>query len=168
MDSFKERPRIRPALNNVDILLEVLGWVTLILIWILTFIKYQSLPDTIPVHFNAAGNVDQYGGKGTILMLPIIATLLFAGLTILNRYPYIFNYPVRITPDNAERQYMIAARIIRHLKFTIPATLLIIEYRIYTIATGKASGLGSWLLPVTVAVILLPVIIAIIKAIGIK
>jgi uncharacterized membrane protein len=168
MNSFNDRPKFRPALNNADLFMEMLGWVSVILIWALVFSKYSSLPDSIPSHFDAAGKVDQYGSKGTIFILPAIGTLLFIGMTILNRYPYIFNYTVRITAGNARRQYTIATRIIRYLKVTIMVTFLIIEYRIFTTAEGKTSGLGGWFLPVSVAVILIPVIIAIIKSFEIK
>ncbi|HKK41880.1 MAG TPA: DUF1648 domain-containing protein [Bacteroidales bacterium] len=168
MDSFEKRPKTRPAFNNADLLLEILGWISFVLIWILVILKYSSLPDSIPTHFNAAGKVDDYGGKGTFFISPIIGTIMFVGMTILNRYPYIFNYPVKITADNAERQYTIATRLIRYIKFVIMCLSLIIEYKIFVTATRGSSGLGGWFLPVFLGVIFIPLIVAIVKAIEIK
>ncbi len=168
MDSFDERPRIKPDFNNADLLLEIFGWISLILIWLLVILKYSSLPGSIPTHFNAAGKVDNYGGKGTFFISPIIGTIMFVGMTILNRYPYVFNYPVKITGENAERQYTIATRLIRYIKFVIMGLSLVIEYKIFLTATGGSSGLGRWFLPVFLAVIFIPLIVAIVKAIEIK
>ena len=52
-------------------------------------------------------------------MLPIISTLLFIGLTTLNKYPYMFNYPSQITKENSVHQYTNATRMMRVLKLVI-------------------------------------------------
>jgi len=48
----------------------------LIFLIILTFItaiySYPNLPDKIPTHWNSAGQVDNYGGKNSILIIPFV------------------------------------------------------------------------------------------------
>ena len=62
---------------------------------------YSGLPDTIATHFNAAGRVDGWGVKGTLLLLPVTSSLMYGVLTVLSRYPQVYNYVVPITAQNA-------------------------------------------------------------------
>ncbi|MEJ7680836.1 MAG: DUF1648 domain-containing protein [Segetibacter sp.] len=153
---METRPRIKIELSQTDKLIEFLGWLTLLLLVGLTLYSYSNLPDTIPIHFNGSGQVDNYGSKSTIISLPVIGTVLFIGLTMLNKYPHIFNYPVNITADNAFKQYTTATRIIRCLKFSIALIFTSIVFMTYTTATGKTSGLGTWFLPLTLGLIFIP------------
>ncbi len=47
---------------------------------IIGFIRYPSLPDQIPMHYNMVGQVDRYAAKsiGNILLLPIIQIIMAA------------------------------------------------------------------------------------------
>ena len=76
----------QPKLNltTADRVIEVVGLICLIQIWIFTLSNYYSLPETIPIHYNGAGEVDRIGEKWNILALPIVSSILFMGLTILN------------------------------------------------------------------------------------
>ncbi|HUO05918.1 MAG TPA: DUF1648 domain-containing protein [Candidatus Binataceae bacterium] len=47
--------------------------------------SWSSVPARLPVHWNAAGRIDAYGGKFTaLLFLPIVATAVYALLEILS------------------------------------------------------------------------------------
>ncbi|MEN9832077.1 MAG: hypothetical protein RLZZ487_1682, partial [Pseudomonadota bacterium] len=101
----EERPKLKIQLTPTDQIFELLGWGVLLALWIWTGTSYSSLPDTIPTHFNAAGEADGFGRKASIVSLPVVASLLYIGLTLLNRVPHSFNFPTPITQDNALRQY---------------------------------------------------------------
>ena len=102
---MEERPKIKLELTKTDKTFEIIGWLSIIAIWILTITNYKSLPDIILIHYNGAGHVNGFGGKAYILTLPLTATILFVGLTILNRFPHFFNYPRKVTKENAKFQY---------------------------------------------------------------
>jgi len=161
---MSERPKLKLELKTFDKTLEILGWTSILVIWVLTTTNYTNLPDTIPVHYNGAGQADGFGGKATILTLPLIATVLFIGLTILNKFPHIFNYPTNITPDNALRQYTNATRLIRYLKFIIVVIFGLIAFKTIQNANGQEDGLGIWFLPVTLGLIFIPMIYYIVKS----
>ena len=161
----EERPKITLIPSTADKLLEILGWLMLLVIWGLTIIHYSSLPDTIPTHFNATGEADGFGSKASIIGLPIIATLLFIGLTVLNRYPHIFNYPCPVTQDNALRLYTLATRMLRYLKLVLLLVFGGIEFMTIQNATGKAAGLGVWFLPLTLVLVFLPLIYFVVKSV---
>ncbi|MBM2814755.1 MAG: hypothetical protein HW421_1517 [Ignavibacteria bacterium] len=148
-----DRPKIEIILSESDRLVETLARVSLIILWGLTIYYYRLLPDTIPIHFNAAGNPDDYGTKLTIFLLPLIGTILFIGLTILNKYPHKFNYPVEITPDNLLKQYTVATKLIRFLKLIIIIIFILINILSCMTALGKTSGLGWWFLPLSLIMV---------------
>ena len=160
-----ERPKIKLIPNSADKLVELLGWIMLLAIWGWTFTHYSTLPDTIPTHFNATGEADGFGSKASIIGLPVIATLLFIGLTVLNRYPHSFNYPSPVTQNNALRLYTLATRMLRYLKLVLLVVFGGIEFMTIQNATGKAAGLGVWFLPLTLVLIFFPLIYFVIKSI---
>ena len=164
MKMEEERPKITPIPTSTDKLVEALGWLILLVLWGWTITHYSSLPETIPTHFNAAGNADGFGSKVSLIALPVIATLLFIGLTVLNRYPHIFNYPTSITQDNALRQYTLATRILRYLKLVLVLVFGGIEFMTIQNATGKGAGLGVWFLPLTLVLVFLPLIYFVVKS----
>lgn len=153
---MNHQPKIKPVFTSGDRMIELLSVVVLGMIWVLVIFYFAKLPDTVPVHFDAQGQPDAYGSKTTIVVLPVIAVMLFAGMTILNRYPHIFNYPVKITPENARRQYSIATRLVRILKLVVMFVFLIVGYLTIRTALGHASGLGVWFIPVFLVLINVP------------
>ncbi|WP_343565151.1 DUF1648 domain-containing protein [Sphingobacterium sp.] len=155
---MEERPQIQPELTLGDKILELVGYLSLFALWYLIAINYNKLPETIPVHYDAAGKADNFGGKETILALPLLATILFIGMTILNRFPHIFNYSVKITAENAFRQYTNACRLIRYLKFIIVVILAVITFKTIPNSAGTSAGLGEWFFPLTLGFIFIPVI----------
>ena len=165
---MKERAKIKLELTANDKVLEIVGWISVFAIWSLTIVNYNSLPDIIPIHYNATGKADGFGGKANILTLPLISTILFVGLTILNKFPHIFNYPTGITEENAQRQYTNATRLIRYLKFIIVITFGFISFRTIQNAHGKAEGLGSWLAPLFLVLVFFPLVLFIVKSVKTK
>ena len=161
---MEERPKIKLELTTADKTLELIGWLSIIAIWWLTITNYAALPGTIPTHYNGAGQADGFGGKRTILILPLIATILFVGMTILNKFPRMFNYPANITKDNALRQYTNATRMIRYLKLIIVIIFGIIVFKTIQNANGQANGLGTWFLPFTLGLTFIPLTYFIIKS----
>ena len=161
----EERPKIKLIPTSADKLMELLGWLILLLLWGWTFTHFSDLPDTITTHFNATGEADGFGSKASIIGLPLIATLLFIGLTVLNRYPHILNYPTAITQDNALRLYTLATRMLRYLKLVLVLVFGGIELMTIQHATGKGAGLGVWFLPLTLVLIFLPLIYFVVKSV---
>ena len=160
---METRPKINVSLSPLDKILESTGKLLIIIIWGLTLFVFFKLPAVIPTHFNALGQPDDYGNKLTILILPIIATLVYFGLTKLNQYPHTFNYINSITEENAEKQYAIATRMLRVLKI---ALLIIFSHIIlftYFTTNGITNGLGIWFLPLTLSIVLIPIIFYIFK-----
>jgi uncharacterized membrane protein len=161
---MNKRPRIELELTQTDKIVEILGWIMIFGIWILTLINYYDLPEIIPIHYDGARKADGFGNKANILTLPIVSTILFVGMTILNKYPHVFNYPSEITYENALHQYTNATRLIRYLKLTIVIIFGLIVYKTIQNVNGNADGLGTWFLPLTMGMIFIPIIFFLIRA----
>jgi uncharacterized membrane protein len=153
---MNDRPQINLSFSPFDKCVEVLGWLALLAIWIFSIYQYFSLPDEIPIHFSFSGEPDNFGSKGFILSLPVIASILFLGLTALNNYPHLFNYPSEITEENAEIQYTLATRLIRMLKFSIVVIFLILAVKVRASVDGFTL-LGPFLMPVILGLIFIPI-----------
>jgi uncharacterized membrane protein len=162
--SLEGRPKLNVQLTTTDKLLELFGWGVLLALWVWTGTSYSNLPDSIPTHFNAAGEADGFGRKASIFGLPVVASLLYIGLTLLNRVPHIFNFPTPVTQENALIQYMNATRMIRFLKLILVVVFGGISFQTIQQANGETDGLGVWFLPVTLGLIFLPLIYFVIKS----
>jgi uncharacterized membrane protein len=161
---MERRPKLILKLKKTDKIIEFLGWASLIAIWVLTIINYSILPEIIPTHYNGKGIADNFGGKANILTLPLISTVLYIGMTILNNFPHLFNYPVKITAYNAIDQYKRATRLVRYLKLIIVLIFGLIAFNIIESANGEADGLGVWYLPFILGLIFIPLIYFIVKS----
>ncbi len=155
---MNKRPKIELKLTQTDMILEIFGWAAIFGIWTLTLVNYFELPEIIPTHFNGIGKADGFGNKANILILPFVSTLLFVGLTILNKYPHVFNYPSEITNENALHHYTNATRLIRYLKLIIVIIFGLIVFKTIQNVKGSADGLGTWFLPSIIAMIFIPII----------
>ncbi len=142
-----KRPHIPIRLTRSDVIAEAIGWSIIILHWIFTLWHFDSLPEIIPIHFNARGEADGFGSKSNLMTLPIVNTLLFVGMTLLNRFPQAFNYMEPITPENAQRQYRSATRMIRYMKLMVAFVFFIITYSTVETVFQGASGWTVWVLP---------------------
>lgn len=163
---LSKRPKIKPVLTSADRYTELAGRILFAIMWLLTFYYYFNLPEIIPIHFNAAGEVDEHGNKITIFILPFIGTFLYAGLSILNNYPEIFNYPVTITEDNAEKHYTLATRFLRLLNILMVALFLLIGFATFWAASGNE--LNSLFIIIPSFLFTIPIIIYIVKATAVK
>ena len=51
------------------------------------FLRWASLPDRIPAHFDAAGKVDRWGSKAELFLLPCFSVLMTTALEWVARHP---------------------------------------------------------------------------------
>ena len=154
------RPKIYVPFQSIDILIELLSITLLLLMWIYLILEYQSLPEVIASHFNANGKADGFSNKLTLWLLPIISTIIYIGLFILNKFPHIHNYMVNITEDNALNNYRFSTKVLRITNFLSALLFTYLVYSEIQFSKGKIESLGSWFLPIVIGVsIILPIIL---------
>lgn len=151
-----ERPRIRINLKTIDYILEIIGFLGVIYLFILPAYYFDSLPDALPKHFNLEGHPDSYGGKGTVWILPIIALFLYLGMSVLNKFPHLFNYPVRVTKDNAYRLYTYGTRLLRFVKATTIILMAYLNFQTIKIGLSESTHMRAEFIIVFLVLIFLP------------
>ena len=161
---MNSRPKIKVPLTKTDKFTEKLSLLLLFFIWAFTIFSYVKLPEIVPIHFDASGRPDSYGSKWTLFVLPLVASILYAGMSYLNKYPWIFNYMVQITEKNAESQYSAATRMIRVLKCSMMLIFGIIALYSYWTANGESDVAGWWFLPLILGIIFIPLIYLFVKS----
>ncbi|WP_299278773.1 DUF1648 domain-containing protein [uncultured Psychroserpens sp.] len=156
------RPRIKVPYETLDMIVDLITVTILLLLFIYTFMSYSDLPDIIPSHFNAKGEVDGHSQKSFLWLLPSFGLIMFVGLSILNKFPHIHNYMVNITEDNALKNYRLSTRILRFTNLFVILIFAVIAFHTIQSAKGNPSNLGSWFIPVTIGIsVMLPVFILI-------
>jgi uncharacterized membrane protein len=142
------RPKIKVPLKIIDIVLEVVCIALLLGVCLYIILSWPVIPSVVATHFNISGQADAYGNKSSVLFLLPFIIILYAGLTILQKFPHIYNYAVEITEKNAEVQYIYAVRMIRTIKFVMLACFSFIEFQTVRSALSGKNSLGIWFLPI--------------------
>lgn len=148
-----ERPRIRPSWKTSDKILVLAATAGLLLLLGAVPFLWQELPERIPVHFGFSGEPDGWGAKGTLLILPVVGLILYASLMLLAKVPHVYNYPVPITPENAEAQYRLGRKQILILAAFLPWLLSGLLFNMAAVALGRETGLSPVLL---IALLVMP------------
>lgn len=88
---------------------------------------YFDLPENIPTHFNFQGQVDGYGHKSALWAIPMLSAGLYLamGLLATKMKPWLMNYPVKVTEENAPKLYPLALRMLSMMNFCFVVAFLI-------------------------------------------
>jgi len=139
---------LRLGYTRLQLTLEVLSAFLLLAMLFFLLFSWSSLPDRIPVHFNGAGEIDRWGGKGSIIILPAASVLMYAMLTVISFFPQAWNMPVRMTEQNKWALLGLTKSMLLFMKAEILALFLYLTY-----STAKAEPLSPALLPVVLALV---------------
>ena len=146
---IERQPKIELEQTPADRILEGVAAAGLVVLLALPAAYLSDLRETIPTHFDAAGKADGFGPKRMIWLLPLIGLGLYVMLTFINLRPHNLNYPFKITPENAERQYKTATRLVRIMKTLVMVLFAYIGYAIINGALSGHASVGAGLLWIT-------------------
>ena len=151
---FKEqRPNIRTEMTSLHKLANIIGIASILVGVILLILFWSDMPDTVPTHFNIQGEPDGWGSKNSLILLPILATFLFVLLSFIEKRPQSFNYLIKITEENAYKQYTLA-RSMMNLTKNI-STLLLMVISCYSILDANETTANGLYLVISAIVVLL-------------
>jgi hypothetical protein len=135
--------RVQEDKSTLQRMLEIAAIFGIVFLFFVVFWYWAKLPDSIPSHYNAAGEPDDWSGKGTLIILPLISLFLYFGLSTLARFPHHYNFPWKITEENQERQFYLAQMLVLGLKTEIIWLFGYIEWQTVQTGLGKTDGLGN-------------------------
>ncbi|WP_459502288.1 DUF1648 domain-containing protein [Bacillus sp. C1] len=149
--------------TKFEVCIEVLSFVLLCGICVYVFFMWSELPERIPSHFDRMGRPDGWSGKESILILPIIGTLLFFLFYMLGKASQIFNYSTDVPEEKAPKLYAEGRRLMIALNVEISVFFVIATWKEVQIAIGKANGLGGWFLISFIVILFTTLIVYIIR-----
>jgi uncharacterized membrane protein len=151
------RPQLEIEKQPLDNALELTGLIGVLVMIALPIYYWGEIPSIVPTHFSATGQPNDYGSKWTTISLPLIGALLYFGLNWITRFPHKFNYPLKITKDNAAEQYRMATRLVRLVGTLVALSFAYLTYTIIHTSLGTMEGPGSnFVLVFTVSILLVP------------
>ena len=109
---------------------------------------WSRIPAEVPMHFNAAGQIDRWGSKAELLVLPVIAWLMYLLMTVVEQFPSAWNTGVKVTAENREQVYALLGHMLSTLKL-----LVMVMFAWITLWCALARPLPVWFLPVVLAAV---------------
>lgn len=157
----KNNPQVKLPKSKTVFIINLLSLLIMMSSFIYIIVMYNRLPETIPTHYNFAGEADQWGSKRTIFIFPVLMLFMFLLFYFLAKVPHIHNFPFKVTEENAGRVYPLSRLMLVVLNFEIICMFAYLTMDI----TGKF--FGQWFTIVTLSVPIMTIIfflIALIKA----
>ncbi len=156
---IQSRSRVSPPNRWWDYAVLVLGALVVLMCIGYTVHEWPMLPKNIPTHFSASGKPDQWGAKVNIIPLPILSLLMFTGSVILSRLPWMFNYPVQLTPRNTAKLYGYGRLFMSIGGVEIGSIVFALQLGIIRTSLGLQRGLGSLYLAIIIGISILTFIV---------
>lgn len=158
-----KRPIIHIPKTGSEWLWDVVGCLFFVGSLLFLVFAWNKLPDEVPAHYNALGEVDRWGSKWELLLLPGIGVFIIFLMQILEKHPELHNYPARFTELNAESFYLHSRKIVNQIKNSCLIIFSVILLESISIALGWGGGFGKWLLPITIIGMITLLVIGIVK-----
>jgi uncharacterized membrane protein len=129
--------------NALDIIEAIVSLLCLVGVVVYLILAWSRIPDQIPAHYNAVGEVNRWGSKSALIVPPIISWVLYGFITLVERYPQVWNTGVTVTEQNRTRVYRILKNLIAVIKM-----LMLLVFASMTVLSSLTLRLPIWYLGV--------------------
>ncbi|MBQ9647671.1 MAG: DUF1648 domain-containing protein, partial [Oscillospiraceae bacterium] len=119
---------VRIVLNALSLLI-LLGTVLFLMVY------WKRLPDQVPAHYNARGQIDDWGGKGMLILEPIMMLALYV----------VFSLSKTLRFRSMGKEVRVPAP---ELLFPAFKLVMLAGFSYMVVCTALARPLGVWFLPV--------------------
>lgn len=168
MEQSWKRPKISIPKTRSEWVWDIVGYSFFIGSIILLIVFWSNIPETVPAHFNASGEIDRWGSKWELFIFPIIGVLTCLFMQLFEKHPEWHNYPERLNESNAKQFYLLSRKMLNQLKNICLIIFSFLLLESVFISLGSHIGFGKWFLPLVVIGTLIPIIIGIMKQRKIK
>ena len=100
-------------------------------------LSWRAMPDQIPTHFDAAGQIDGWGPKSTALILPILGVLMFG----------MFQF-IALLCSGMKKTGGVRPMLAMETMCRLLAVLTALVFAYMTICSVRAVPLGRWFMAV--------------------
>lgn len=158
-----ERPKIKILRTKSEIVWDIIGYTFFLSSIFFLIFNWNALPDKVPAHFNAAGELDRLGSKIEIIILPILGALVAGLLQWVEKYPEKHNYPERFNENNAREFYLNSRKMMNQMKNICLIFFALSSFELIRIAKGLDNPFGNWLFPILIAGVAIVIVYGIIN-----
>ncbi|RYY84376.1 MAG: DUF1648 domain-containing protein [Chitinophagaceae bacterium] len=144
-------------MSNASRFLGMLAGGLLLFCWLMVIKSYGNLPATVPVHFNAQGQPDNWGPKAGIWILPILASAVFGLFTLLHKYADRF--PRKGNAVNHEAGLLLVRALFLQLRFAVTLVMAVGIFYSLRAASGVAGAEPPAMAPFIILVMLAPILL---------
>lgn len=120
--------------NWYDIVIGILCILCLAGTSIFLIVVWKDIPEQVPGHYNAMGEIDSMSEKGSIIGILAISYILYIFMLVIEQLPQIWNTGVQVTEFNRARVYRIVKNLLVTVKF---CSVAIFSYISIIMATCK-------------------------------
>ena len=143
------RDRKKKPITLSDRILELVAAAMAVVMLVLTGVLYSKAPDTVPTHFNFAGDADGWEGK---VFYWILAGIMLVGMAICASAAYnrkLVNLPIRLKPEVFYRQIGLISRMCRIMTIALSCIWLAVLLAMSASFIGLSEGVAVALIPLS-------------------
>lgn len=163
MSNSWKRPKIKIFKTKSEWIWDIIGYSFYLGSLIFLIYNWNGLPDVVPAHYNALGEVNRWGSKMELFILPIVGAFIALLMQLFEKLPESHNYPERLSKENAKEFYLLSRKLVNQIKNICLIIFALILIESVSIALGMGNGFGVWFLPIAILSALIPIVLVIIK-----
>ncbi len=163
MTEKEYRPKLDLPKTISEKLWDVVGYVALIGSVVFLMMVWEDLPAEVPAHYSASGEVNRWGSKFELLILPGIALFIIILLQFLEKRPHLHNYPQRINESNAKAFYLNSRKMLNLMKNICAVLFAFILVESVSISMEWSEGTGPLVFILLTFGLLIPLAIGLVK-----
>ncbi|MFC0014135.1 MULTISPECIES: DUF1648 domain-containing protein [Allobacillus] len=157
------RPKLDIPKTASENFWDIIGYTAFLGSLVFLGLVFGDLPDEVPAHYNASGEVDRWGSKFELFILPGIGLFILLLMQILERHPETHNYPQRINETNAQEFYLNSRKMINLIKNLCLVIFSLILIESVSIAMEWIEGSGPWLFILLTISAFVPIVIGLLN-----
>ena len=135
-----------PRLKPYQIALEAACLILLMGGIVFTVIKFPGLPANIPNHFDAAGNITSYSGKGSIWIFEGVNIAMYLMMTIFIFIPAVIQNPNVTWKVNPASKFLLESETVSLLGETKIACVALFDYLLIPMIFGTSVIWPVWVI----------------------
>ena len=148
------RDRKKKPITLSDRLLELVAAAMAVCLLVLTGVLYSKAPDTVPSHFNFAGEIDGWSGKEVYWIMAVVFVVMMAVCASAAYNRKLVNLPIRLKEPVFYRQIGLIGRMCRIMTLVLSLMWLAILLAMSASFIGMPEDVAITFIPMTVALML--------------
>ncbi len=120
--------------------METLTWALAVIVLLYTVFRWRTLPRVLPIHYDMYGVADDWGGRWTVFLVPVVLALCCGIVSVCERLGLKhINLPFRV---NMERELYVL-RAVRDVLSTLNLELAVL-FAVLQFCTINGYNLPTW------------------------